>query len=127
MLNFTLDDENLIWGFFDELNISHQDLFLEVIQEKLKITIPKDIKNEFLEHFDDDLQDFIGECGIRYSIKAIAIDENEVDEAVGTVGYFEFEIEDEEGVKTSIEQELKSDFANFVKKLNIQGRFNKYK
>lgn len=127
MLEFTLDDENIIWGFFEELNISHQDLFLEIIQEKLRIIIQKDNENEFLEHFDDELQEFIGECGIRHFIEAEGIEEYEEDESTGTWGYYVFEIDDEELTKASIEKELKNELAKLVKKLNKEGKFKKYK
>jgi len=125
MLQFTLDDEDLIWGFFEELNISPQDLFLEVIHENLKIAISKE--NEFWEQFDDELQDFIGECGIRNFIEAEGTEEYEEDESTGTWGYFEFEIIDEDRTKDSIEKELKNELAKLVKKLNKAGRFKKYK
>jgi hypothetical protein len=127
MLNFTLDDETLLWGFFDILGISHQDLFLEVIRVELNIIIPKEYTDMFLESVEEELKDFISECGIRTYIEAEAIDEFEVDESTGTWGHYVFEIHDDERTKDDIEKELKREFSSLVKKMHKEGRFNKYK
>jgi hypothetical protein len=124
MKEFTLDDENIIHGFFDEMNISCDKIFEQV----LEIEIPKLSNGEaqqIVEDCYDDIQDAIGNSGIRNTIEAEADEEVEVEDANGLWGHYKFIIRNETKTKSFFEKEIGKIMTVLVKQLEAEGRLKK--
>jgi hypothetical protein len=123
MKEFTLDDENIIHGFFDEMNISCDEIFEQVLQIEIPM-LSYEAVQQIVEDSYDDIQDAIGNSGIRFTIEAEADEEVEVDEASGLWGHYKFVIRNEAKTKSFFEKEISQIMRILVKQLIVEGRLN---
>jgi hypothetical protein len=121
MKEFTLDDDNILWSFFDEMNISYSEIFETSLQKKLPQATTEDLA-KYTEEFIDDIHAAIEKSGIKSSIKVEAKEE-EVEEGTGLWGHFTFKISNEDKTKKFFEKELESIMIELIKRLMKKGRF----
>lgn len=120
---FVLDDENLVYGFFDELGICPTSIFAGVIIEFFP-EMEYDKADEWAEYFADDIDTAIGAYGFQSMIEGEADETEEVEEATGLWGHFHFKITNVGAVQNRFEDALVRCFRPVVKRLKKEGEFN---
>jgi hypothetical protein len=123
MKKFVLDDENLISGFFDQLDIYPVGIFAKILQQHFP-EVKDDDAIQIAENFSDEIDNTIGISGIRSSIEAEADSESFVEESTGLWGHFSFEIRDAEETKARFEAEINDYITKLFKQLKKQGAFS---
>jgi hypothetical protein len=118
---FILDDENLIFGFFDEMGISVHSVFNDALMTKFPQFTEKEVAIIFENNLDE-IYDFIFQSEIGDEIKCESFMEEEIEESTGLWGYYKFEILDEPGVKKYFEELLYKILLEMIVKLKEEGQ-----
>jgi hypothetical protein len=106
---FTLDDENIVFGFLDEMDISVHSIFEEVLMKNHPQFTEKDAENILERHYDQ-IYDYI-QSEINNEIISESYEEEEIEESSGLWGHYKFEYTDEGASRT------KNHFENLLNKI----------
>ena len=123
MKKFVLDDESLLYGFLDEMDISYASIFQECLQSRFP-ALTCEAANQLTEQFLDEMDMALGESDIRNMISAESYEEEDVEESSGLWGHFFFEIRDVYQTCKDFEDELKIVMTALVDKLINEGKIN---
>jgi hypothetical protein len=123
MKKFVLDDESLLYGFLDEMDISYVSIFQEAIQSRFPVLTSEET-DQLTERFWDELDMAMGDSDIRNLISAESYEEKEVEESTGLWGHFFFEIRDVDQTCKYYEDELKAIMTELVENLITEGKLN---
>ncbi len=123
MKKFVLDDESLLYGFFDEMDISYASIFQEALQSRFP-ALTSEAADQLTDQFWDEMDMAIGESDIRNMISAESYEEEEVEESSGLWGHFFFEIVDVDQTRKDFEDELKTVMTALVVTLINEGKIS---
>ena len=105
MTKFTLAEDSLPFNYFEELDISFENLAVMCINKKFPQLSYEESESVFEEN-SDSFSDKMHELKDSHAINDYCVGEEEIDESSGTWGYFHFEIDDIEKAKNKLEQEV---------------------
>jgi hypothetical protein len=118
MLKFTLAEDSLPFSYFEELDFSFEDLAIMCINKKFPQLSYEECENVFEEN-SDLFTDEMYELKDSDVINDYCVGEEEVDEGSGTWGYYHFEIDDIDKVKSELEVEVLRLFDEIVENLDL--------
>jgi hypothetical protein len=118
MIEFTLSEDSLPFSYCEELDFSFEDLAIKCINNKFPHLSYEECENVFEEN-SDLFSEKIFELKDSNVINDYCVGEEEADEGSGTWGYFHFEIDDIDKVKSELETEVLRLFDEIIGNVNL--------
>jgi hypothetical protein len=122
MKEFTLAEDSLPFNFFEEIELSFQEIAVECIKEGL-ITLSHSECESIFEVNYDLFSEKMYDARISEAISDYCVGEEEIDESTGAWGYFHYEIEDGNKAKLELGMNVKILFDEVVD--DLKKRFKK--
>lgn len=101
-LKFTIPEDSLPFDFLEKLNISFEEIFTISLKKKFPEFSKKDCEIIFESNIDS-IHDMMSELKESELILDYCTGEEEIDESSGSWGYLQFEINDQNQVKSNLE------------------------